>query len=202
MQPRKNVTQPLFYLILTVSVGLNVYLLSEYWHHKPNWHVNPDCFFCSNTTPQDQPPDHLEEAFFAKVIGFYETLLYYQFGIIGVLLVSCFVYSHFISSRQAREVIDEEIYSDHFREHFRPVIEAIGRKILTELFNNNEFNGVNEKLRKASTRISKLEKLVTAIANDDSQATNGKSSKITDEEGVENGNESQGKVRNSRKKNT
>lgn len=200
MLPRKNVTEPLFYLILIVSICLNVYLLSEYWHHKPSWQVNPDCYFCTNQNIQ--PPDHLEEAFFAKVIGFYETLVYYQFGIIGALLVSCFVYSHLVSKRQTREIIDEEIYSEHFERNFRPIIGEIGRKILTELFNNNEYDKIDGKLRKTSSRILKLEKLVTAMANDSGDETNRKSGKSTDTKEAANGNESQGKVRNSRKKNT
>jgi len=110
-----------------------------------------------------------QDVFFGKVVGFYETLIYFQFGIIAVLLVLCFLYTHIISHRQAREIVDEEMRSDDFKDK----TERMGRMLMTDLFNNNpellkdnKVGEVNKKIKTMSTRISKLEKAVKNLAND------------------------------------
>jgi len=140
------------------------------------------------------------DTFFDKVVNFYETLIYYQFGIIGALLVLCFLYTHMISHRQAREVVDEEMQSKSFEDK----IERMGRKIITELFNNNpelfnddKVDAFDKKIKNMSSRMLKLEKAIKNLANDIEK----KSSKIQNTvEEVKNGNDPQKKIRSSARK--
>jgi hypothetical protein len=114
--------------------------------------------------------DKPDETLLTQIVGFYETLIYYQFGIIGVLLVVCFLYTNHISKRHAETIVKEETRSDEFKlqfkEHFQQVIkkctEEIGKDCLIELFNENEIHG---NLNKLTQKMNKIEKDIKNLTN-------------------------------------
>ena len=180
-------------IVLLILVWLNAFCLTEYWHSRTYWTMT-----LVEIGEIKNPETH--DTFFDKVVNFYETLIYYQFGIIGALLVLCFLYTHMISHRQAREVVDEEMQSKSFEDK----IERMGRKIITELFNNNpelfnddKVDAFDKKIKNMSSRMLKLEKAIKNLANDIEK----KSSKIQNTvEEVKNGNDPQKKIRSSARK--
>ena len=147
-------------IILLLATAFLTFCVTEYWHTRPCLKI---CFAEINEAKNPETQD----AFFGKVVGFYETLIYYQFGIIAVLLVLCFLYTHIISHRQAREIVDDVMQSNDFRE----MVERKGKSIIIELFNNNpellkndKVDEVNRKIKTLTTRISKLEKAIKQLA--------------------------------------
>jgi hypothetical protein len=137
-------------LILLISVAFNAFCVANYWQIKPNWMICP-------IESSGSGVSEAQEAFFGKVIGFYETLIYYQFGIIGILLVVCFLYTNVVSKRQAREIIDEEMYSHHFDKFFGDKIRELGKSTLIELLNNED---VINRLTDVEGKVSKISKSV------------------------------------------
>lgn len=129
----------LFCLILIASVAFNAYIVSNYWQIAPDWN------FCTART---------NEEFFGRVVNFYEQLVNWEIAIIGILLVLCFLYVNIISKRQARELIDEELYSEHFRKFYQEEIRKIGTDSLTDLMNNN---GIHGKLADIERNIHRIE---------------------------------------------
>ena len=141
-------THIIFGLILLASVAFNAFCIANYWQIKPNW------AFCP-VEPNEDRVSEVQEAFFGKVVGFYETLIYYQFGIIGILLVVCFIYTNVLSRRQAREIIDEEIYSDHFNKFFSEKIQRLGERTLTTLLDNDD---IRERVRTIEEQLANIKK--------------------------------------------
>jgi hypothetical protein len=157
---QKNSHIPCWCLLFCfISLCINIFIVIVfYWYCKADWtlcQINPPDATCVT-------PPH--EVFFGKVIGFYEILLYFQFGIIGVLLVLSFLYSHFISKRHAREILDDEIYSEHFRKFFGQEMAGIGRAVMTELFANNELSShvdnIDQEVKLLQRNIAEMEQAI------------------------------------------
>lgn len=142
----------IFYLtILFASIGLNLFLLNKYCIEKPIWSE------CRIVIPEGGEQIISSDSFLGKVTDFYQSLLNYQFVIVGVILVVGFMSSYIISTRQVRDLLDEELYSEHFKEHYLPRLEEYAKGKVIEIFNNNK---VLADLAKLRTRVEAVEETI------------------------------------------
>ncbi len=136
--------QTIFWLIvvLLVSVAGNTYFLTTWFERKPSFE---DCtIVIENKNGREEIP---EDAFMGKVVDFYQTMLGYQFATVGVLLVVGFAFSYYISRKQVREVLDEELYSEHFKEHYLPQLREYGKQTVLDALNDNNTSTNIEELQ-------------------------------------------------------
>lgn len=79
---------------------------------------------------------------------------------ITVVLGVSFVYSYLISTRQTREIIDDELYSEHFREHYLPKAKELAQEMMIDTFNNNDLiNGIGD----LSSRLEEVERALDRL---------------------------------------
>jgi len=152
-----TLSDTLVVLILLVSVGLNVFLVTKCYTECPNW---SKCKIV--VLPENDGESIPSDSFLGKVVDFYQSLVNYQFAIVSIVLVLGFIYSYLISTRHARNVLDEEIYSEHFREHYLPHIKELGREIIKNaLYDEEIFDNIDE-LQK---RIEKIERAIDQLGS-------------------------------------
>jgi hypothetical protein len=160
----RNLILCFFVIALIASICLNIYF---FWLTKPDWNLWYQINY-ANIIDENRQTVH-DEAFFSKIIGFYEILLYFQFSLIGFLLVIGFIYTNHISIRRAETMIKEEIRSERVKEsmkkHFTPIIEAItqtrGSDIIIDLVNSR----IGE-LDQLPERIEKIENAIKILVSD------------------------------------
>lgn len=129
MFAKRTFHSTIFWLVLLLSVALNVFLVTKCYYGKPTW---TKCKIAIQTDDGKKPVP--QDDFFGKSVVFYQSLLNWQFAIIGIILVLGFLSSYYISRRQIRDILDDEFYSEHFKDHYFPKLE----KIVIDKFNNSE----------------------------------------------------------------
>lgn len=146
-----------FWMVLTISIILNTVFLTKCFTDKPVW-SGANCKIVIQSGDSEQPIS--SDVFMGKVVDFYQSLMNYQFAIVSTILVVGFIYSYLISTRQARDVLDDELYSDHFKDHYLPQIKKYGEEIITDTFNNND---VHANIDDLMSRVEKLEKAIDRL---------------------------------------
>jgi hypothetical protein len=156
----------IFWILLVISVGINVYFLTLCYWGKPIWSN------CKIVVQRNEEEIVSSDEFLGKAVDFYQSLVHYQIAIVGVLLVVGFAYTYFISRKQAGEMIDEEIYSERLKEHFRPLIQ----ELVSNSFNNHE---VTEILGDVQEEINTLKDNFLEFQSPRNNDNNTVSSKLT-----------------------
>lgn len=122
-----------------------------------------------------------DENQFQNIVGFYEMLITFQFGIIGILLVVCFLYTQHVSKKHAEEIVEEEMASARMRERISryclPIVKRItktkGKEFLISLL---EAEGIDDMLAKLEDYEGKLRELDTIVRSFASQPSSGRKS--------------------------
>jgi hypothetical protein len=171
------------WLCLGGMLGFNVLWVSERCGIMPRL----GCTQCTN----------LDETLFQSIIGFYEMLVTFQFGIIGVLLVVCFLYTQHVSKKHAEEIVEEAMASERMQERisrlFLPVVEKItkteGKEFLISLLDEKGIEDMLEKLANYEEKMKELDTIVRALANS-GRKSSGKKLSVQSRKEVTDGNNS------------
>jgi len=166
---KKRVTTVLViaWLFLAFFAGFYAFWVFERYGIKPSWNYAQ----CAGS----------DENLFQSIVGFYETLITYLFGIIGILLVVCFLWTQHVSKKHAEEIVEEEMASDRMQERISryclPIVKRItkskGKEILISLL---EAEGIDDMLAKLEDYEGKWKELDTIVRSLASQPSSGKKS--------------------------
>ena len=150
MRTIKNHYSNIFWVVLLISVTLNVFLVTKCYYGKPTWTK------CKIVVHSDDGEKSVpQDVFLGKAVDFYQSLLNYQIAFVGIILVLGFISSYHISRRQIRDTLDEELYSKYFEQHYLPQITELVNKLIIEKINDNEVVGTVNDL---ATRLDGVEK--------------------------------------------
>ena len=166
-QIKKRVTTILViaWLFLAFFAGFYAFWVFERYGIKPSWNYAQ----CTGS----------DENLFQSIIGFYEILITFLFGFIGILLVLCFLYTQHVSKKHAEEIVEEEMASDRMQERISryclPIVKRItktkGKEILISLL---EAEGIDDMLAKLENYEGKLTELDTIVRSLASQPSSGR----------------------------
>jgi hypothetical protein len=166
MNGQKKYSLCIFVVLFIVSIIINIsFIIICYWD-RPIWSN------CKIVVQQKEEKIVSSDEFLGKAVDFYQSLVNYQIAIVSILLVVGFAYTYLISHKQAREIIDEEIYSERFKEHLK----SLTQELITNTFNNYD---VTELLDDLQEEINTLKDNVTDIQTSQSKYSNATSAKLT-----------------------
>ena len=160
-------------LFLVFFAGFYAFWVFERCGIKPCW----NCVQCAGS----------DENLFQSIIGFYEILITFQFGFIGILLVLCFLYTQHVSKKHAEEIVEEEMASDRMQERIsrycQPIVKRItktkGKAFLISLLEAEGIDDMLAKLEDYEGKLKELDTIVRSLASQSSSARKSSGRKLS-----------------------
>ncbi len=105
------------------------------------------------------------EFYIGQIISFYQQVITYLLGVIGVLLVISFMYIRFTSKQQTEEMANEALNS----KSFQIILQNLVKKEYAEALKSGDFVEMSSKIPDLADRVTELEKIMNAKDDDEIQ---------------------------------